>query len=45
MKWANNKVNALSRVPPFLSLAKKRILMNSFFLLNCVYQIFIKKTK
>ena len=28
---ANHKVNALSRVVPYMSLSKKKILMNSFF--------------
>ena len=28
---ANRKVNALSRVVPYMTLSKKKILMNSFF--------------
>ena len=31
IKKASNKVNALSRVTPFMNLSKKKMLMNSFF--------------
>ena len=31
MKKSSNKINALFRVTPFLSLSKKKMLMNSFF--------------
>ena len=31
IKKASNKINAFSRVRPFMSLSKKKILMNSFF--------------
>ena len=31
IKKASNKINALSRVTPFMNLSKKKMLMNSFF--------------
>ena len=31
IKSASNKINALSRVTPFMNLSKKKMLMNSFF--------------
>ena len=31
IKKDSNKINALSRVPPFINLSKKKMLMNSFF--------------
>lgn len=44
IKWSSNKVNALSRVPPFLSLAKKGILTNSFFSIkSCAHTIRTKQ--
>ena len=30
-KKANRKINALARIPPFINITKRRILMNSFF--------------
>ena len=37
IKKASNKINALSRVTPFMNLSKKKMLMNSFFKLQFSY--------
>ena len=37
IKKASNKINALSRVTPFMNLSKKKMLMNSFFMLQFSY--------
>ena len=38
---ANQRVNAFSRVVPYMSLSKKKILMNSFFNYQFSYWLFI----
>ena len=37
IKRASNKINALSRVTPFMNLSKKKMLLNSFFNLQFSY--------
>ena len=37
IKKASNKINALSRVTPFMNLSKKKMLMNSFFMSQFSY--------
>ena len=37
VKKASNKINALSRITPFINLSKKKMLMNSFFMSQFSY--------
>ena len=37
IKKASNKINALSRITPFMNLSKKKMLMNSFFMSQFSY--------